>query len=217
MKNIFVRNVDIDKTAYMNWRFDIDKPMENFIALAEGYIIAADCMIDSCIKNNSGKKADILIFPILFSINHAIELYLKSIIWIINEIAETDKKIEGGHDIKQIYESAYKKIREVDGIKIEKGFEKIFHKETEFLRDYINELYQKIRTCDLKKTAKLDFSRYPIDNMYKSQFYIETNKNEFIDLDSCKEIFSKISSSLSYISGYLMQMRDFHREQNINQ
>ena len=69
MKNIFVQNVDIDKTAYMNWRFDVDKPIENFIALAEGYIIAADCMIDSCIKNNSGKKADILIFPILFSIN----------------------------------------------------------------------------------------------------------------------------------------------------
>ena len=79
MKDVFSYNPDIYKNAYMNWRTERHEPIHNINTLAQGYFDSAVLSIKECLANNIDRKADDLIFPILFSINHAIELYEKSI------------------------------------------------------------------------------------------------------------------------------------------
>ena len=76
MEKIFSYNVDIDKTAYMNWRTRPHQPIHDMMIIADGYMKAAIMLAQDCLQDNMDKKADIVVFPILFSANHAIELYL---------------------------------------------------------------------------------------------------------------------------------------------
>ncbi|MGE6355320.1 hypothetical protein ACQKCJ_15740 [Flavobacterium sp. NPDC079362] len=102
MKEIFTRNDDYDKTAFLNWRTSKQQDVENLIVLAEGYLLSAIQLTKCCLVDNSDKKADILIFPILNNANHGIELYLKALIWTLNKLQKSIKKIEGSHNIKQM-------------------------------------------------------------------------------------------------------------------
>lgn len=45
---------------------------------------------------NVDKKADIVVFPMLFSANHAIELYPKSINWSLNMLLNMKESFCGG-------------------------------------------------------------------------------------------------------------------------
>ena len=102
MGKIFEYNKDIDKTAYMNWRTKHDKPIHDMIILADGYIKAAIMLGEDCLENNIDKMADIIVFPMLFSADHGIELYLKSINWSLNMLLDKNETYCGGHDIRQI-------------------------------------------------------------------------------------------------------------------
>lgn len=77
-------NEDIDKNAYLNWRLNYHDPLQNMIAMADGYITSIKVNVEACLKNPYEKQADILIFPMLFSLNHGIELYLKATCWALN-------------------------------------------------------------------------------------------------------------------------------------
>ena len=59
-------------------------------------------LAQDCLQDNGDKKADIVVFPMLFSANHAIELYLKSINWSLNMLLNEKESFCGGHDIRQI-------------------------------------------------------------------------------------------------------------------
>ena len=83
--------------------------------LAEGYLDASILLAKQCLAYNDDKKEDILIFPILTNANHGIELYLKAINWILNKLKESDKKIEGSHNIKQIFQLVKSKISSYGG------------------------------------------------------------------------------------------------------
>lgn len=67
MKKIFAYNVDIDKTAYMNWRTRPHQPIHDMMIIADGYMKAAIMLAQDCLQDNMDKKADIVVFPILFS------------------------------------------------------------------------------------------------------------------------------------------------------
>lgn len=49
------------------------------IVLGEGFICSSLILTRYCLKDNKSKGADMLIYPILFNINHGIEIYLKVI------------------------------------------------------------------------------------------------------------------------------------------
>ncbi len=192
--------------AFMNWRMDSDE-ITSLINLAEGYILSAILLAEKCIVDcvdHNDKKADIIIFPILTNANHGIELYLKAINWMLNKLLHSPKKIEGGHDINQIYQTIKLKYGAYGGEKEVKKFET----RTVHLSSYITELYQKIGAD--KGSNKMDFSRYPFDKKNKNHFYV-FKWHEFpykrvsaeVDLVNFIKKFEIIQSKLEVISNEL--------------
>lgn len=114
MKDIFSYNIDINKNAYMNWRTNKHEHINNMIVIAKGFMMSSIILAEQMVDNNKNKRADIIIYPILFNANHAIELYLKAITWTLNAILDKDEKIEGSHDIKQIFNVVCSRINEFE-------------------------------------------------------------------------------------------------------
>ena len=172
MGRIFEYNKDIDKTAYMNWRTKQDQPIHDMIMLADGYIKAAIMLGEDCLENNIDKIADIIVFPMFFSANHAIELYLKSINWSLNMLLDKNETYCGGHDIRQIWNNVKKRMTEYEK---NKNNRTQFKEMTRELDDYISELYGKIDTehNDNVRMKNMDFSRYPLNSNKEEHFYIE--------------------------------------------
>ena len=201
MGRIFEYNKDIDKTAYMNWRTKQDQPIHDMIMLADGYIKAAIMLGEDCLENNIDKIADIIVFPMFFSANHALELYLKSINWSLNMLLDKNETYCGGHDIRQIWNNVKKRMTEYEK---NKNNRTQFKEMTRELDDYISELYGKIDTehNDNVRMKNMDFSRYPLNSNKEEHFYIENQENEVVDLEMFVETFKKIYYNLSSVAGF---------------
>ena len=200
MKKIFSYNVDIDKSAYMNWRTNNHEPIHNMNVIANGYFESSILLAECCLNNNSDKKADAIIFPMIFSVNHAIELYEKSICWSLNILLGYKASFKDNHDIRGIWFTTKQKIKEF-------GFG-IGHEEIEFnnmikkLESYLDELSKAIKNDDINNAYhNIDFSRYPINNHNEEHFYLKTCKN-VVDLENFIVIFRDINECLSRLAGY---------------
>lgn len=193
MKSFFCQGRTINTTSYMNWRISEDDG-KSFWALAEGYFEAADVLITKCLENNSDKKADIFIFPILFNVVHGVELSLKAINDYLNIILYNQTKIEGGHNIKQLsdvtlnlFEKFKKKgkdneiVESITAIKIVKKF--------------IDNIFE--------KTNDMAFARYPINSKNEDMFYSETLQNVVIDMELLQEQFSYVATMLYFVFDFL--------------
>ncbi|TKC04238.1 hypothetical protein [Pedobacter frigoris] len=197
MKPIFSRNEDYTKIAFLNWRIDKWSDILNMLNIADGFMRSAIELSKFALNNNDDKAADILIFPILTNANHGIELYLKALTWMLNKKMEEDMRIEGAHNIRQIYATVRSKIKKYGGeITI-----KHFDEETEGLNNYIEELFEKTQAT--ARQDKMDFSRYPFDNKYENHFYVDQIGNVEIDLENFEERFSAIHQSLEQLSDFL--------------
>jgi hypothetical protein len=202
MKEIFSHNVDINKNAYLNWRTDRYSQIHNMIVIAKGFMMSSIMLAKQALADNRDKKADIIIFPIIFNANHAIELYLKAIIWTLNILLEKNGKIEGKHDIKQMYCVVCSRVNE-----FEKDLEdkKYFKNLTINLREYIEELFDKIENqIDGKYKDNMDFSRYPLNEKYVNHFYIDEFDNVEIDIENFINRFKEIGDNLYNISTHFL-------------
>lgn len=194
MKPIFSRQEDIERIAFLNWRMSENDGIRNFLNMADGFLLSSIELAQQCVISNEGKRADILIFPILANANHGIELYLKALTWMVKEIMNPNSKVEGGHNIKQIYETLGARIKEYKGQVSVKDFEAA----TKDLSSYINELFQKIKATPEKD--KMDFARYPFDKKDENHFYINEVGNVEIDLENFIIRFENIRQSLENLS-----------------
>ena len=200
LDKVFSCNLDIRKNAYMNWRTDRYEPIHNLNTLAQGYFENAILSIKACLADNIDRKADILIFPILFSINHAIELYEKSICWSLNILLGFNTTYKSNHDIRGIWYTVKQKAREF-------GFgygreEEVFMEMIIPLEKYLDEIYQNIMTNDFNKAYhNIDFSRYPINNHEDNHFYINQYDNVVVDLENLLEWSMSINDCLSRLAG----------------
>lgn len=185
----------------MNWRTEKHNHIHNMIVLADGFMESAIMLAEDVLNDNFNKKADIIIFPILFNTNHGIELYLKAIIWSLNILMKSEYKIEGNHDIKQILSTVKSKVRKFEK---EKEKKQQFLKLIDNLDAYVKELNEKIKKADLKKNDKMDFSRYPLTKEYIPHFYIGTFKNVVVDLENFISRMKEISKNLNLISCYYL-------------
>lgn len=201
MKKIFSYNKDINKTAYMNWRTNIHEPIHNMNVIADGYFKNAILLAKHCIEDNVDKKADILIFPMLFSVNHGIELYEKSICWSLNILLGYNSTFKSNHDIRGIWLTIKQKIKEY-------GFgygheEKDFIQMTRVLESYINEISKTIMNDDINEAYhNIDFSRYPTNNHNEYHFYLKTYENVVVDLENFIQVFENINDCLSTLANF---------------
>ena len=202
MKKIFSYNPDIDKNAYMNWTTDRTQPRFNFILIAEGYFKAAISLAESCLSDNMDKKADLLIFPMLFTIDHAIELYEKSLCWSMNILLGYNSTFKSNHDIRGNWFTVKNKIKEY-------GFgygreENEFNKMIIGLEAYIDELSNLIKNDDNINDAyrNIDFCRYPLNNRNEDHFYLRTYENVVVDLENFVDVVNQIGNSLQRLAEY---------------
>lgn len=197
MQPIFSRNDDFTKIAFLNWRIDKWSDILNMLNIADGFMRSATELAKFAVNNNEDKAADILIFPILTNTNHGIELYLKALTWMLNKKLGEENRIEGSHNIRQIYDTVRSKIKKYGGsINI-----KDFDTETEGLHNYIEELFEKTQATG--KQDKMDFSRYPFDNKYENHFYVDQIGNVEIDLENFVARFTAIHQNLEKLTDFL--------------
>ncbi|WP_311952841.1 hypothetical protein [Mucilaginibacter terrae] len=199
MKPIFSRNDDVDKIAFLNWRIEEDNIL-NMLNIADGFLTAAVQLAEYSLIDNTHKQADITIFAILTNANHGIELYLKAITWTLNKIIGSESRIEGSHDIEQIYKTVRAKIKKYGG----QLSLKEFNNQTAGLVSYIDELYAKIKTGN---NDNMDFSRYPINTKYAPHIYVSQVGNVEVDLENFVSRFKEIYEALENISSFL-----YHQE-----
>lgn len=190
MKKFFQGNENFKKSAFLNWRTSNKEDIGNLLVLAEGFLDSSIHLIKRCLSDNDDKKADILIFPILHNANHGIELYLKTLIWTLNRLIGAELKIEGKHNIQQMFLTVRLKIKSFK----DKDWLKHFDEQNKTLKEYISELCGLI--SGYGKGDNMDFTRYPITNKYENHFYIDKLDNVEIDLENLKDQLIQIKKSL---------------------
>ncbi|MGF9978896.1 hypothetical protein [Viridibacillus arvi] len=207
MKDIFSYNADIKKNAYMNWRTNRFNHIHNMHVIAAGFFSSAILLAENCLLDNYGKKADMLIFPILFNANHAIEVYLKSICWSLNELLDNGDTFKGTHDLKQLFNISKELVT-----KFSSDTKSLFW--TENLEAYIDELYQKIERINTKGKLINDitFARYSLTMDASPQFYINEFDNVVVDLENFVEIFQEIFKNLNNIATYYLDLLERRNE-----
>lgn len=202
MKDIFSYNIDINKNAYMNWRTNKNENINNMIVIANGFMLSSIMLVEQTLNSNINKNADIVVFPILFNANHAIELYLKAITWTLNILLDKNEKIEGSHNIKQIFDVVCSRVNEFEKSKERK---EQFKKLTFNLKEYLNELYIKIEDKSITKSKdNMDFSRYPFNTKYTNHFYINEFDNVVVDLENFLIRFKEIGTNLNSIAEHYL-------------
>lgn len=200
MNKVFSYNSDIQKNAYMNWRTDKHEPIHNMNTLAAGYFESAILLTKTCLADNRDRKADGLVFPILFSINQAIELYVKSICWSLNVLLGYKSTFKDDHNIRGIWYTAKEKINEF-------GFgygreESVFLKMIIPLEKYMDEIYKTIMTDDINKAHyNMDFTRFPADKKLQNHFYVNEYENVVVDLENLLEWCETLNDCLSRLAG----------------
>lgn len=198
---------DIKRTAYLNWRFDLFRDLENqFYDMAKGYFETSLALIDCCLSDNSSHKADLWIFPIVFNVVHGIEVYLKGFNSQYRILAKLKKdeyqatKIEGKHDIKQLCQVALSMAKA--------NHDKDLLLELTFIRKFIEILYA--------NTDDMTFARYPVTSKGEKHFYVKQKDNVTIDLDVFKQwvirVFRILDSCTSYIDLQIDQIREWKYE-----
>jgi hypothetical protein len=203
MKKIFQPNEDYTKTAFLNWRTSHHEDIGNLLVLAEGFLSSAIELCQTSISDNTDKKADMLIFPILHNANHGIELYLKSLIWIFNRLLKNSAKIEGKHNIQQMLQTVQSKLKTYK----DNEWVKDFRENNNDLIEYTEELFSLI--SGYGKGDNMDFSRYPITDKYENHFYIDRLDNVEIDIVNLKERLINIKDALDERASYF-----FYQELN---
>lgn len=209
MINIFNGPGNHNDHAFLNWRYSIftKAPYDKFDVMSESYFDATQILLDNIIENNDDKRADSVIFSVLFSFHHYIEIKIKAIMNYYVNIEPSNpalikylgKTEEGSlvlkpypnneHNINQLFKELMKIIKSSSLKYIEKSDSRF-----EYLKSYLKQInkYQ-----IFKDSPQLDFTRYPIGKKEKNYFYTDTNKNITISPINFKKISKHIELELS--------------------
>lgn len=192
LDSIFQYNADINKTAYMNWRTGFaDGSRRQFVIIGEAFFTSAYHLVEECLNDNSDKKADSWIFPILFNVIHGTELYLKAINSVLSAILGKKRGItEGGHDLKTLCRTARNLIIEYKNLHKDYTTEQMFMA-IKIVERFIDNIYA--------KTDDMTFALYPMDKDKNGHFYIQNLENEVVDLILLRDQISVIYHMLEYI------------------
>lgn len=201
-KKVFSYNSDIKKTAYMNWRMELHSAEHNLQKIGNGFLFAAEYLLQNALESNQDKRADELIFPILYSINHGIEVYLKAIIRLIEVLVSGKANNHNTHDILQLF-------REMKALIQRKEVKTAgLNASLCSLSKYIEELSSKV--ADANGNPRMDFARYPFNSEGMPYFYVSLS-NIPVDMEYLLEQLQKIRDSLSSL--YIMYSVELEQQQ----
>lgn len=192
LDTIFQYNDDINKTAYLNWRTGFaHTSRRQFVVIGEAFFSTAYNLLQQCVLDNSDKKADSWIFPIMFNIVHGIEVYLKAINAVLSVVLNKKRGVsEGGHDLKALCGTARNLIieykRKYRNVTTEQMFQGI-----KVVVKFVENIYE--------KTNDMTFARYPLAKDKQGHFYIDTFENEVIDLEILSEQIVYVYKMLNFI------------------
>lgn len=222
IKNVFSENEDMHKNAIMNWRTHKYDDVHNMKVIGDGFRKSTVLMLQHVLVDNHDKKGDVLIFPIMFSANHVIEVYLKVIVSLQQRLLEIQAPPKLSHDIKQLLEEC---IANEKNIKGSIGEKKIKEK-LNLTLVYIKELYSKIERIEVKGKGKvkvlhdMTFSRYANTSERKDpapHFYIEMIENATIDVENLETMYLTIFNDLEDLINQYSWMEDEDNESRIIQ
>ena len=192
LDSIFQYNADINKTSYLNWRTGFaHTSRRQFVIMGEAFFSTAYNLLQQCLIDNSDKKADSWIFPIMFNIVHGIEVYLKAINAALSVVLKKNRGIsEGGHDLKALCGTARNLIVEYKTANKNTTASQMFEG-IKVVEKFISNIYE--------KTDDMTFVRYPVAKNKQGHFYIETFDNEVIDLELLREQLVYVFKMLDFI------------------
>lgn len=217
--NLFTNYDGIDKHAYMNWRFWNKSEKYILEVMSDSYLDATTTLLKECLMDNQDKKADSLVFPILFSFNHYIELKLKSIFAYYNYLENNNKHLitmrekniiklntpyPHTHNINTLFKNIENTILASNLPKIEKDKERF-----STLSSYLKQLnkYQIFRD-----SPNMDFTRYPNSKNKGAYFYVKTYKNVTISLVGLSKIKDEVRIELEGLSDQLEYYNELKKE-----
>ena len=187
-KPIFSYNPDISKNAYMNWRICGHSIADNLVVLESGFEEAAKQLMKSVLDDNRLKQADVLIFPIMYAIDQSIELYLKAIIYNLEQLETGTPNNYKTHDIQSLFTTMMSLIKKQE--QKTKGLQA----HVAPLKEYIKELYSHI--VNSKGKAQMDFARYPFDIDRNPHFYVCTIENIVVNVENLRNRYLEIMDCL---------------------
>ena len=192
LETIFQYNIDIEKTAYLNWRMGFNRTSRSqFVVVGEAFFSTAFNLVQQCLEDNSDKKADSWILPIMFNVIHGMEVYLKAINAVLSVVLGKSRNItEGKHDIRKLCNDAKKLIVAYKSKNKCTTTEQMFQG-IKVVEKFIANIYE--------KTDDMTFARYPLDKNSQGHFYIQTFENEVIDLELLKEQIIYVFKMLEFI------------------
>lgn len=192
LDSIFQYNSDINKTSYLNWRTGFGHtPRRQFVVMGEAFFSTAYNLLQQCLLDNSDKKADSWIFPIMFNTVHGIEVYLKAINASLSVVLNKSRGVsEGGHDLKALCKTARNLIIEYQTLNKNTTTEQMFQG-IKVVDKFIANIYE--------KTDDMTFARYPLAKNKQGHFYIQTFENEVIDLEILEEQIVYVFKMLDFI------------------
>ena len=197
-------NSDIRKNAYMNWRTDQNDPIRNLIILADGYYKASRILVDAVLADNKDKKADALVYPMVFDLNQSMELYLKASQWMLNKLNGVTNTFEGGHNLIGLYNTMLRLIKDfANNHPSFKYNQKAFKHLMSGADWYINELKNIIPE---KEWKAMDFPRYPMmRDKATPHFYISNLDNVTIDMEYFKMRAEEIHEAFESLTMQLQE------------
>lgn len=185
---VFTSNVDIHKTAFLNWRMSERDVPENLCQMGKAFGEGAMALIEKCLDDNNGHEADALIFPILYGVDQCIEVMIKAILYCLDILEGSKGNVSKTHDVFQLLSQLKSAIKR--HAKRTRGLEK----HLEPVQTYLDELNLYIGVTTGQ--PHMDFARYPIDTDGNPYFYVVSRGNITVDLVVLKEKLQGIIDSL---------------------
>ena len=157
---------------------------------AEGYKLAGDKLVKYV--NEQEQKQDYLVFPIVFLYRHSIELWLKHIIELGNELHDRAGRFPTNHQIEGLWSQARMVAEEVW---------------KDAPRDELNQLEEYLSVLHNIDSGSFSF-RYPVTKDGEATL----SRISYVNLRHFSEVMEKVDALLRSISMGLAVYLDYKRD-----
>ena len=165
---------DREHYAYLSWRMNHSNASSNYQEMGEGYFVSAIIILEQCLNENRDRKGDAVIFPTLFNIEQAIELYIKAFIKLATENSIQMNFRIRSHDIRRLLNDFKTAISVCDDT-----IKNIALKDIAVVEKFIDLFFDKTTDCT--------YARYPYDTRADGHFYVKSDHNIIVDMEKLIE------------------------------